>query len=279
MADASALDMSDVNRKAYETPQSRREYRKAFGWLDAGEQAAVAASGFGLAGGAMLDIGIGGGRTTPLLSAVNPNYIGVDYIPQLVEAARAQFPNADLRQMDARHLSFGDQSFDAVLFSYNGIDSVGHADRISILAEVFRVLKPGGRFCFSSLNRYGPSFVQRIGLPSGIDTHNARAFVLDLARAVRWYGAFLMVGLPIYLKTRNAGAESETDEMVPKQVMAHYGGTVLMFSSVAANIALLTQAGFDVQAILDTAGHAVAANARANDSRWIYYVARKPADL
>jgi SAM-dependent methyltransferase len=279
MANAPAFDISDVNRKAYQTPQSRREYRKASGWLDAGEQAAVAASGFDQTGCTMLDIGFGGGRTTPLLSAINKNYIGIDYIPELVEIARTHFPQADLRQMDARRLNFNDRSFDAILFSYNGIDSVNYADRLSILAEVFRVLRPGGRFCFSSLNRYGPSFVQPIGMPSGIDTHSVRSFILDLVRAVRWYTVFLVVGLPIYLKTRSAHSELETVEIVPKQVMAHYGGIVLLFTSVAANITLLTQAGFQVQLVLDTAGHRVAANARAGDSRWLYYVVRKPVEL
>ncbi|HEY2134109.1 MAG TPA: class I SAM-dependent methyltransferase [Acetobacteraceae bacterium] len=277
MADVPVFDISDLNRKAYETAQSRRVYRKASGWLDAGEQAAIAASGFGKPGCAVLDIGIGGGRTTPLLSAINPNYVGVDYISQLVEAARARFPEADLRQMDARRLAFGDGAFDAVLFSYNGIDSVNQADRIAILAEIFRVLRPGGCFCFSSLNRYGPAFAQQFQRPFGMDTSSLRALVLDLARAIRWYAMFLVVGLPVYLQARRANRRSKTTELVARQVSAHYGGLVLLFTSAAANVALLRQAGFEVALILDEAGNDVAGDGKAEDSRWLYYVARKPA--
>ena len=54
---------------------------------------------------------------------------------------------------DARDLSaFADESFDFVLFSYNGLDCVGHADRLQVLAEVHRVVRPGGVFMFSSHN-------------------------------------------------------------------------------------------------------------------------------
>jgi SAM-dependent methyltransferase len=277
MADVHVFDISDLNRKAYETAQSRRVYRKASGWLDAGEQAAIAAAGFSEPGCAVLDIGIGGGRTTPLLRAIAPNYIGVDYVSQLVDAAKARFPEADLRQMDARRLGFGDGAFGAVLFSYNGIDSVSEVDRIAILAEIFRVLRPGGCFCFSSLNRYGPAFVQQFQKPFGMDTSSLRALALDLARAARWYAMFLVVGLPVYLKARKARRGSEASEMVARQVSAHYGGLVLMFTSAAANVALLRRVGFEVVLILDEAGGDVAGDGKAEDSRWLYYVARKPA--
>ena len=52
-----------------------------------------------------------------------------------------------------RHLSaFEDAYFDFVLFSFNGIDSVEHRERLVILREIRRVLKEGGYFGFSTLN-------------------------------------------------------------------------------------------------------------------------------
>jgi SAM-dependent methyltransferase len=47
---------------------------------------------------------------------------------------------------------FASGSFDFVLFSFNGIDYVNHSDRLTILKEIRRVLRPGGWFCFSTHN-------------------------------------------------------------------------------------------------------------------------------
>jgi hypothetical protein len=88
---------------------------------------------------------------------------------------------------------------------------------------------------------------------------------------------FLAVGLPVYLKARRARGRAEGSEVVPRQISAHYGGLVLLFTSAAANVALLRQAGFEVSLILDEAGGDVAGDGKAEDSRWLYYVARKPA--
>ncbi len=48
--------------------------------------------------------------------------------------------------------AFGTASFDFVFFSYNGIDYVNHEDRQKVLAEMARVLRPGGTLAFSSHN-------------------------------------------------------------------------------------------------------------------------------
>ena len=47
---------------------------------------------------------------------------------------------------------FKDNSFDFVLFSYNGVDYVDHADGLAILREIRRLIRPGGYFCFSTHN-------------------------------------------------------------------------------------------------------------------------------
>jgi hypothetical protein len=61
--------------------------------------------------------------------------------------------------MDATRLQFADASFAAALFSYNGIDCIYPvAARHRCLAEVFRVLVPGGIFLLSSHNLIGSVF-------------------------------------------------------------------------------------------------------------------------
>jgi len=105
------------------------------------------------AGKPILDIGVGGGRTVPHLTAISTNYMAIDYSPEMVAAFAQRFPGLRVLQANAVDLgAFGDASMFLVLFSCGGIDMVGHADRRKILHEVRRVLAPGGAFIFSTHN-------------------------------------------------------------------------------------------------------------------------------
>jgi ubiquinone/menaquinone biosynthesis C-methylase UbiE len=106
----------------------------------------------------MLDIGVGGGRTTQHFSGITAEYMGIDYSAEMIAACQKRFPNtsAVLQVCDVRDMSqFEDDSFDFILFSFNGIDYMSHADRLKAFAEIQRVGKPGGYFCFSSHNLNG----------------------------------------------------------------------------------------------------------------------------
>lgn len=103
-----------------------------------------------LSGAAMLDVGVGGGRTTPHFAPLVKQYTGIDYSPAMVAACRQRYPNVAFQVEDARSLPYPDNHFDFVLFSFNGIDYVSHGDRLQILRELRRVIKPGGYLCFSS---------------------------------------------------------------------------------------------------------------------------------
>lgn len=101
----------------------------------------------------MLDIGVGGGRTTGHFAPVVSSYLGLDSAAEMIAACQLRFPAQRFECGDARAMGqFADDSFDLILFSFNGIDYVSHADRLRILQEVCRVGKPGGYFCFSSHN-------------------------------------------------------------------------------------------------------------------------------
>jgi SAM-dependent methyltransferase len=94
----------------------------------------------------VLDLGVGTGRTAPALAARSASYVGIDYAEHMVAVARARHPGLDLRVGDATHLvDFRHRSFDAVVFSYNGLDYL-HPDeaRSRALREIRRVLVPGG---------------------------------------------------------------------------------------------------------------------------------------
>jgi ubiquinone/menaquinone biosynthesis C-methylase UbiE len=108
----------------------------------------------------MLDIGVGGGRTTQHFSAITSEYIGIDYSAEMISACKARFKssihNISFKVCDARDLSrFADNSFDLILFSFNGMDYTSHDDRLTILKEISRVGKSGGHFFFSSHNLQG----------------------------------------------------------------------------------------------------------------------------
>lgn len=102
-------------------------------------------------GSRVLDLGVGAGRTTPALAAGARQYLGVDYSAAMVEHCRMAFPTRSFEVGDARELkTLDDESFDVVVFSFNGIDSIpDQVGREACLKEVARVLRPGGVFLFS----------------------------------------------------------------------------------------------------------------------------------
>lgn len=104
----------------------------------------------------ILDVGVGGGRTTAALLDISSNYVGIDFSPEMIVASRQRYPSVLFEVCDAREMSrFRNGSFDLIMFSYNGIDNVGHTGRLRILREIYRVLAYPGTFVFSSHNRRG----------------------------------------------------------------------------------------------------------------------------
>lgn len=105
--------------------------------------------------GTVLDLGCGTGRTTGVLDRMGFDVVGVDVSEPMVRRARTLFPHVDFETGDARDLRFADEHFDYVLFSFNGLDYVQpEGDRYVALREIWRVLKPGGTFVFSSHNPF-----------------------------------------------------------------------------------------------------------------------------
>jgi len=105
-------------------------------------------------GSNVVDIGVGAGRTTPWLSKRAAQYLGVDYSQAMVNTCRARFPHLDFKHGDATNLSFlADATFDATIFSFNGIDSIPtNRERLRCLSEMRRIAKPDGVVILSSHN-------------------------------------------------------------------------------------------------------------------------------
>ncbi|MHB1254163.1 MAG: class I SAM-dependent methyltransferase [Candidatus Humimicrobiaceae bacterium] len=102
----------------------------------------------------MLDMGVGGGRTTRYFLPLVNSYIGADYAPNMIAECKKKFKNKKIFEvLDVRNMSkFSDNMFDFILFSYNGIDSFGLEDRETALKEIKRVLRNDGYFSFSTHN-------------------------------------------------------------------------------------------------------------------------------
>jgi ubiquinone/menaquinone biosynthesis C-methylase UbiE len=98
------------------------------------------------AAGDVLEIGIGTGRNLPHYRA-DVSLIGIELSPAMLEIARARARElgreVDLRVGDAQALEFPDDSFDAVVCT---LSLCTIPDDRAAVAEVRRVLRPGGRF-------------------------------------------------------------------------------------------------------------------------------------
>jgi ubiquinone/menaquinone biosynthesis C-methylase UbiE len=107
-----------------------------------------------ISGGRVLDVASGRGGSIQFLIENLPAYdeiIGIDIVAADA-ATQSAFEGKKVRflQMDAAHMDFADASFDAVFIA----NSLHHlADLPGVLAEMNRVLKPGGHFIIIEMVR------------------------------------------------------------------------------------------------------------------------------
>ena len=130
----------------------------------------------GLAGGVLewlaaqpgervLDLGCGDGQLTARIAAMGANVQGVDASGAMVAAARGRGIAAD--EASAERLPYPDARFDAV-FSNAVLHWVGDQD--GMMAEVHRVLKPGGRFV-AEMGGHGNVAAIRVGFMAVLERH------------------------------------------------------------------------------------------------------------
>jgi SAM-dependent methyltransferase len=103
----------------------------------------------------VLDYGCGGGKVSRRLKAAGiARVTGVDIAPTMIEKATAAGSSDDLRyvHIDSGTVPFADASFDAAICCFLFINVPERAELRRITAEVFRTLKPGGRFYILDTN-------------------------------------------------------------------------------------------------------------------------------
>jgi SAM-dependent methyltransferase len=265
------LDLDQINRATWQRPDTVAVYRRLQGWSDPGEQAAIEWVADRARGAPVLDIGAGAGRSTALLLPLSTDYLGIDYTAEMVDACRRTYPTARFEHLDARDLtSLPAGHFGLVVFSFNGIDSVAPQDRRLVLAEVFRVLRPGGLFVVSGHNRHGPGMREkpRLDVPW---TSSPLRLGWRLMRAV----AALPRSVHNHLRLREANEVHE--DWAVMNCGAHGFGLVVVYTSLQEQLRQLHQAGFEVEAVFDDArGRPVEEGADTGGAWWFHYVARKP---
>jgi len=250
------------NEAAWNAGKLADRYRGDEG-LQAGEKAALGLVEAAVRGRPILDLGVGAGRTTAVLSDLSPDYVGIDFSADMVSVCRNRFPGLDIRRADARDLSvFADRRFALAMFSYNGIDYVGHADRLRILAELRRVLADDGWLLFSTHNRAcRPRRPWHPGLLATTDATLPR-------RVAGWF-----MGIARHLARRRYEQVHDThailnDEGENFRLMTYY-------IDQAGQRAQLGQAGFRLEAAFAVQGRRIAPDDAAPESPWINYLARK----
>jgi len=90
----------------------------------------------------VLDIAAGTGTSSAAIAKHGADVIALDFSAGMVEVGRKRQPHLEFIVGDAEKLPFDDDEFDAVTISF-GLRNVNQPK--VALAEMFRVLKPGGR--------------------------------------------------------------------------------------------------------------------------------------
>jgi SAM-dependent methyltransferase len=235
-------------------------------------------------GMAILDLGVGAGRTTPFLSQLASRYVGLDYSKTMIQVCQAKFPHLVFAVADAADLSqFSDSAFDAVIFSFNGVDYLFPDEKpLACFTECRRVLKDHGVFIFSSHNpkalfpkRYhGPTRVRSLAkrmtakvptaLPAVLAALRCAKFALGLLRTARDSSRRAWRRLPTKAFWRGEGFVLDPT----------HGGLVTHCAVPSRVIYELTKLRFDIVGIFP---EQFPDRDRPFKTRWYYYAFRKRA--
>ena len=137
-----------------------------------------------LAGQQLLEIGCGGGLMAEEYARRGASVTAVDRSAASIAVAAQHARSSGLKiaytPSVGERLPFSDGSFDAVLSA----DTLEHVDDVDlVVSEAARVLRPGGRFVYDTVNRTWKSRLLLVWLPQNVfhiappDTHDYARFI------------------------------------------------------------------------------------------------------
>jgi len=108
----------------------------------------------GYTGKHLLEVGCGAGIDLVRFAKGGANVTGIDLSKTAIDLARRNFEQseqqADLRVMNGEHMQFADHTFD-VVYAHGVLQYT--SDSAKMIAEIYRVLKPGGQLIAMVYNR------------------------------------------------------------------------------------------------------------------------------
>lgn len=217
----------------------------------------------------VLDIGIGGGRTTAHLAKLARSYVGIDYSRAMIEACKRRFDtelsNTTFKVCDATDMrDFQANSFDLIVFSFNGIDCVSHLDRLSVFREVHRVGRSDAVFCFSSHN------ILSVDRLNPLRDHFSRNPLRTFRQVVGWLDWSIRHRPKVKIETLRAAPHAMINDG------AHDNGLSLYYVRPREQLAQLLPWFSDVRVFSLEGGQELTASDeidRATDP-WLYYLCR-----
>ncbi len=216
-----------------------------------------------IAGKHVLDIGCGSGRTTAILKNLSNGYVGIDYSLDMIESCRKRFEGVRFLHGDVREMNeFKDEEFDYVIFSFNGLDSINHEDRLKGLREIYRVLKQDCLFVFSSHNRNHRYAISRPEMEFS-------------TMPCKQAGNFIKYFKSTCNRLKNKNHQVFEDQYAIINDVAHNYAMLTYYIDKINQLKQLENMGFETIEMYDTLGNTLDINSDDADSAWIYYVARK----
>ena len=135
-----------------------------------------------------LDAACGTGRQASLLHSLGCTTVGVDRSEAMIAVAREKLPEVRFEIGDVEHVPFDDESFDGAFL----VTTLGEIpDQGAAVAELARVIKPGGRLVVGEL------MGDRHWVPPGaIEQHGEAAGLILERRIGSWVGIFSLLRKP-----------------------------------------------------------------------------------
>lgn len=167
--------------------------------------------------GAVLEVGVGTGLSLPHYKP-DLQVTGIDFSRDMLAKAQAKVEQlnlkhvAELRQMDARVLDFSDASFDTVA-AMHVLSVVPEPEKV--MAEIARVLKPGGRVVITNhfvRKRGFLAFLERISSPFAnvLGWHSdfeLETILQEPSLAVQEQGSLPPLGMMTFIVLQKSGAD------------------------------------------------------------------------